>query len=70
MVLRLGLHVYVQSRNSKFTQTTNITNEQKKQNTVALVITRPTAPRKMGPLNCHFMDPINLKAERKHTAAK
>jgi len=42
----------------------------KNNNTVALVITRPTAPRKMGPLNCHFMDPINLKAERKYTAAK
>ena len=43
---------------------------QMNEKTVALVITRPSAPRKMGPLNCHYMDPIHLKAERKHTAAK
>jgi len=68
MVLRLGLHVYkVEIVNLHKRQ---ILQMNEKKNTVALAITRPTAPRKMGPLNCHFMDPINLKAERKHTAAK
>jgi len=66
MALRLGLHMYK-------VELVNLHKRhilQMNEKTVALVITRPSAPRKMGPLNCHYMDPINLKTERKHTAAK
>jgi len=57
MVLRLGLHMYkVEIVNLHKWQIL-----QMNENTVALVITPPSAPMKMGPLNCHYMDPINLK---------
>ena len=66
MALRLGLHMYK-------VELVNLHKRhilQMNEKTVALVITRLSALREMGPLNCHYMDPINLKAERNHTAAK